>query len=83
MVLELLIPGTQHAEEADLSVQMLGIASHFEQGCCASVEQQVVDDLLVLQGAWRQFPRAGGMPNGQDTGGTNLLNQIPASWLKY
>src|SRR5271157_1185304 len=59
MMLELLIPGVQHAEETDLGAQMSGIASHFEQGCGAGSEQQVVDELLVLQGKWGQFPRQG------------------------
>src|SRR5271165_5961169 len=44
MMLELLIPGVQHAEETDLGAQMSGIASHFEQGCGAGAEQQVVDE---------------------------------------
>src|SRR5271165_5236731 len=57
MMLELLIPGVQHAEEADLGAEMSGIASHFEQGCGAGAEQQVVDEFLVLQGEWGQFPR--------------------------
>ena len=57
VMLELLIPGVQHAEETDLGAQMSGIASHFEQGCGAGAEQQVVDGLLVLQGEWCQFPR--------------------------
>src|ERR1017187_9462308 len=57
MMLEPLIPGGQHAEEADLGAQMSGIAGNFEQGCSARAEQQVVDDLLVLQGEGCQFPR--------------------------
>src|SRR5271166_1675321 len=57
MKLEPLIPGVQHAEETDLSAQMSGIASHFEQGCGAGSEQQVVDELLVLQGQRRQLCR--------------------------
>src|SRR5664280_877059 len=57
MMLELLIPGVQHAKETDLGAEMSGIASHFEQGCGAGAEQQVVDDLLVLQGEVCQFPR--------------------------
>src|SRR5271157_337451 len=57
MMLEPLIPGVQHAEETDLGAQMSGIASHFEQGCGAGAEQQVVDEFLVLQGEWGQFPR--------------------------
>src|ERR1039457_802133 len=48
MKLEPLIPGVQHAKETDLSPQMSRIASHFEQGCGAGAEQQVVDELLVL-----------------------------------
>src|SRR5271166_411411 len=57
MRLEPLIPGVQHAEETDLGAQVSGIASHFEQGCGAGVEQQVVDELLVLQGEVCQFSR--------------------------
>src|SRR5271157_1407499 len=57
MMLEPLIPGVQHAEETDLGAQVPGIARHFEQGCGGGAEQQVVDDLLVLQGEWCQFPR--------------------------
>lgn len=57
MMLEPLIPGVQHAEETDLGAQVSGVASHFEQSCSAGAEQQVVDDLLVLQGEWCQFPR--------------------------
>ena len=57
MMLELLIPGVQHVKETDLGAEMSGIASQFEQGCGAGAEQQVVDDLLVLQGERSQFPR--------------------------
>src|SRR5271169_2150585 len=57
MKLEPLIPGVQHAEETDVSAQMCGIASHFEQGCGAGAKQQVVDELFVLQGKVCQFPR--------------------------
>src|SRR5271169_5799871 len=56
MMLEPLIPGVQHAEETDLGAHVSGIARNFEQGCGASAEQQVVDDLLVLQGEVCQFP---------------------------
>src|SRR5215467_2279940 len=45
-----LVPSVQHAEETDLCTQMSRIASHFEQCFCAGTEQQVVNDLLVLQG---------------------------------
>src|SRR5271166_4557844 len=56
MMLQPLIPSVQHAEETDLGAQMSGITSHFEKGCGAGAEQQVVDELLVLQGEWCQFP---------------------------
>ena len=57
MKLELLIPGVEYAEEADLGAEMFGIESHFEQGFGAGVEQEVVDQFLVLQSERRQFPR--------------------------
>ena len=57
MMLKVLSPGVEHAEETDLGAQMSGIASHFEQGCSAGAKQQVTDELLVLQGEWCQFPR--------------------------
>jgi hypothetical protein len=50
MVLQLLIPTMQHAEEADFRAQVSGIARHFEQGFGTGPEQQSVDDFLVLQG---------------------------------
>jgi len=47
--LEFLIPGVQHAEEADFCTEMLGIARDFEKGFRASAKQEIVEDLLVLQ----------------------------------
>jgi hypothetical protein len=38
---------------------------------------------MCSQKVEKDFPRARGMPNRQDSAGTNFLNQIPASWLKY
>ena len=58
MMLEPLIPGVQHAEETDLGAQMSGIASHFEQGCGAGAEQQVVDDLSCSAGRGVPVPAA-------------------------
>ena|ERR1700739_729023 len=46
---EFLTPGMQHAEEADLCTEMLGIASNFEKGFRTGAKQKIVDDLLVLQ----------------------------------
>ena len=49
MKLEFLVPGVEHAEEADLGAEMGGVARDFEQRFGAGPEQQTVDDLLVLQ----------------------------------
>ena len=49
MNLEFLVPGVQHAEEADLGAEMSGVTSHFEQSFCAGTKQQTIDDFLVLQ----------------------------------
>jgi len=50
MMRQLLIPSVEHTEEADFRAQMLGIACHFEQRLGTSLEQQIVEELLVLQG---------------------------------
>jgi hypothetical protein len=50
MMLEFLIPGVKHTEEADFGAEMLGIASDFEEGFGTSLQQQMVQDFLVLQG---------------------------------
>jgi hypothetical protein len=52
---ELLVPGMQHAEEADLSAETARGARDFEQGFGAGTKQQVVDKLLVLQRERRQY----------------------------
>src|SRR6266581_3684811 len=49
MKLEFLVPGMEHAEEADLGSEMSGIARDLPQGFGAGPEQQTVDDLLVLE----------------------------------
>ena len=49
---KLLTPGMQHAEEADLSTEVLGIASHLEKGFRTGTEQEIVDDLLILKSQW-------------------------------
>ncbi len=50
MMLELLIPGVEDAEEADLGAEMLGVRGNFDQGLSAAAEQQPVDHFFVLQG---------------------------------
>ena len=46
--LKLLVPGMQHAEEADLGTKMFGIAGDFQKRFCTGSEQQAIDDLFVL-----------------------------------
>jgi hypothetical protein len=57
MELQALIPTVEHAEEADLGTEMPWITSDFKQGLSAGMEDQVVDEPLVLQCEWGQFPR--------------------------
>jgi hypothetical protein len=52
---KILSPGVEHTQEADLRAEMLRIGSDFLQGCGAGAEQEIVDDLLVLQGQPRQL----------------------------
>ena len=47
---EFLLPGMQHAEEADLSPEMAGVTSHFQKGFCAGPQQQTIDDLFCSAG---------------------------------
>src|SRR4029077_7476305 len=54
MKFELLAPGVQHAEEANLCAEMSRIASDFQKGVGTGTEQEIVEDLLVLQSQWRQ-----------------------------
>jgi len=50
MKLEFLVPGVEHAEEADLGPEMSGVASDLEKSFCAGTKQQAIDEFLVLQG---------------------------------
>ena len=50
MKLEFLVPGVEHAEEADLSPEMSGVASDFEKSFGAGTKQQTIDYFFVLQG---------------------------------
>src|SRR5713101_3653092 len=56
---EFLTPGVQHAKEADFCTEVFGIAGHFEKSFRTGAKQEIVDDLLVLQGQWRQSPGQG------------------------
>ncbi len=55
VMFELLIPGVEHAKEADLGAEMFGIASDFEERFGAGLQQEMVQGLLVLQDEWRQL----------------------------
>ncbi len=59
MMLQALIPGVEHAEEANLGSKVPGIASDLLQSCSAGVKQQVVDQAFILQCQRSQFPRQG------------------------
>jgi hypothetical protein len=50
MMFEFLIPGVEHAKEADFGAEMFGIASDFEEGFGAALQQQMVEEFFVLQG---------------------------------
>jgi hypothetical protein len=71
-----LIPGVQHAEEADLGAETFGIASDFEQCFSAESEEHVVDESFVLQGkrgqAVGQCKDNVGVGGGQDFDSTRL-----------
>jgi hypothetical protein len=59
MMLQLLVPGVEDTKEANLSAQVPGMASDFQQGLGAGAEQQIVENLLVLQSQRRQKMRKG------------------------
>src|SRR5260370_4071647 len=49
MVLEVLSPGMEHAEESDVGSKVLRIASQFEHRRGADAIEQIVEQPLVLQ----------------------------------
>ena len=49
MMLEVLSPGMEHAEESDVGSQVLGIASQFEHRRGAGAVEQIVEQPLVLE----------------------------------
>jgi hypothetical protein len=54
---ELLVPGVEHTEEADLGPEMSGIAGDFQKSFCTGAEQQIIDDLFILQSHRRELRR--------------------------
>src|SRR5450432_2664343 len=59
MMLQSLVPGMEHAEEADLGSQVPGIAGDLQQSCGAGMKQQIVDQPFILQCERSEFPRQG------------------------
>ena len=55
MVLQLLIPAVEHAEETDLGAEVPGICSDLDESLGAGAEEQPVDHFLVLQRQWCQL----------------------------
>ena len=55
MMLELLVPRVQHAEESNLCPEVLGIASNRKKGLGAGSNQQIINYLFVLQGQRGEF----------------------------
>jgi hypothetical protein len=55
MVLQVLSPGVEHAEEADLGAEVTRIDSDFEERRGAGLEEQAVKEALVLIGERRQL----------------------------
>ena len=59
MMLQSLVPGMEHAEEADFGTEVAGITRDLEQGVGAGTKQQTVDQALILQREWSQLARQG------------------------
>ena len=59
MMLQSLVPGMEHAEEADLRAEVTRIAGDLQQGGSTGAKQQVVDQPFILQCERSQFPRQG------------------------
>ena len=59
MKLQPLIPGVEHAEEADLGSEVPWIAGDLKQCLSTGMKEQVEDQPFVLQGERGQFPRQG------------------------
>jgi 16S rRNA C1402 (ribose-2'-O) methylase RsmI len=55
MVQEVLAPGMEHTQEADLGTEMPRVAGDLQQSRGAGAKQEVVDDCLVLQSQPRKL----------------------------
>src|ERR1700678_2508438 len=59
MMLQSLVPGMEHTEEADLRAEVTRITGDLQQSCSTGVKQQVIDQPFILQCQRSQFPRHG------------------------
>src|ERR1035438_4342884 len=57
MMLQVLPPGVEYAEESDVCSEMPGIAGKLEHGRGAGAEEQVVEQPLVLESQSGEFMR--------------------------
>src|SRR5450631_555675 len=57
MMLKVLSPGMEHAEETDIGSEVLGIASQFEHRRGAGAVEQIVEQPLVLENQSGKFMR--------------------------
>jgi len=57
MVQEVLAPSVEHAEEADVGAEVLGICGNLQKTGGAGAEQETIEDLLVMERQRRQFVR--------------------------
>ena len=57
MMLKVLSPRVEHAEESDVGSQVPGMASQFEHGRGAGAEEQIVEQSLVLEDQSGEFVR--------------------------
>jgi hypothetical protein len=59
MMEQVLTPGMQDGEEADLRSQVFGVGGHLEKSLRTGAEQEVINDLLVLQRQLAELVRQG------------------------
>src|ERR1700675_143679 len=59
MMLQSLVPGMEHAEEADLRAEVPGIARDLQQSFGGGAKQQVIDQPFILQRQRSEFPWQG------------------------
>ena len=71
MMLQALVPGMEHAEEADLRTEVSRITCDLKQRGGTGTEQQAIDQPLVLQCKRSQFTRHG--KNRMDVAGRQQL----------